>query len=75
MDVPETQDDSGENEERPTVQRIATCRTPGCRSEGYSHLVTLEENVDGVLRAICGWCGNPPELTMPTGEAAPERGS
>lgn len=54
----------------PTVERVATCRTPGCPAEGQGHLVALQENVDGVLRAVCGRCGNPPELTVPTPEEA-----
>lgn len=72
-DLSRFQDVNGEwldPDEWPKVQKVATCRTAGCAVEGLSHVVTLGENVDGVLRAICGKCGKPPELTEVNNDGA-----
>lgn len=58
------QDKNGDwlEEDWPTVEAIAICRTEGCRLYGEEIRVLLAENVDGVFRNVCGPCKQTPDL-------------
>lgn len=49
-------------EDWPTIQAISICRTENCSQNGSEIGLSLAVNVDGVFRAVCGPCGNQPDL-------------
>lgn len=55
----------------PTIRVVLVCRTPGCKREGVEYEQEVHENVDGVVRSVCGPCRQPhAERGIP--DAAPE---
>lgn len=64
-DLSRFQDEHGnwlEADKWPTVRAEVTCRTAGCPAENVTEMLDLIENIDGVLRAQCGRCGETPEI-------------
>lgn len=46
----------------PKVKAISICRTKACDMRGKQVQIILTENVDGIFRAMCGFCRNAPDL-------------
>lgn len=55
-----------EEEEPPFVWHIVTCRHAGCPVNGVEYRVKLYVNADGLFRAVCGQCGEVPEMREDT---------
>ena len=39
------------------VQVSVACETPSCRAYGLPRVIATNTNADGILRVICGDCG------------------
>jgi hypothetical protein len=55
----------------PTLRVVVVCRTPGCKRNGVEYEVEVHENVDGVVRSVCGPCRQP-HAERGTPDAAPQ---